>query len=339
MLFLATLILMNSCASKMYFTTLDTLKPAQVTFPPNVNNILIVNNSISQPANFGHYTTSLSGYAKSQSLQFDSAAIFITSALKDALKTKSFFNQVELSLTEQNIGNSFNYVNTLPEEQIRMLCKIYNADAVIALNNTFLTDDISEYYLNEENFYDELNVKVNTNWSIYYLDNKKDNIQFADSFLWHSQNYDRKMALDSLPKRYDALVDACILTGSNIADRMIPRWDKEDRYFFENKNELMTQAMDSVPYRKWSKAIELWNKAAETLKSNKIKYQAYNNIAAAYEIIGDIDKAIDYITKAVDTYSKGGTYSEKDGYFLISYQQILQARKKELKLLNQQLGN
>lgn len=37
-------ILLSSCSS-LLFTTLDVLRPAQVAFPPEVNNLLIVNNT------------------------------------------------------------------------------------------------------------------------------------------------------------------------------------------------------------------------------------------------------------------------------------------------------
>ncbi|VBB43321.1 conserved hypothetical protein [uncultured Paludibacter sp.] len=337
--FIISILLLNSCTSKMYFTTLDVLKPAEVTFPLDINNVVIVNNSVPQPSNTGHLTTTLYGNKTNETLQFDSAAIFITAGLRDALNTKSFFNGVELSLSNQNTTNNYNYINKLSMERVKTLCKMYNVDAVVSLNKVQLTDNISEFYTEEGSFYNELDVKVKTDWTMYYPDKKNTNIQFVDSFLWTSDNYDRMKARDELPKRYNALVDATILTGSNIADRMIPRWEKEDRYFFCPKDKLMLQAMDSVPLRKWDKAIELWKTAAETSTKNKIKYQAYNNIAIANEIIGNMDEAVNYAKKALDTYSMIPYSSDKDGYQLITYYQNIVNRREEMKLLKKQLGN
>ncbi|MGC3977601.1 MAG: DUF6340 family protein [Paludibacteraceae bacterium] len=132
-LLFACVLLMTSCASKMCFTTLDILKPAEVSFPLNVNNVVIVNNAVPQPSNFGHYTTSIAGNVTNESLPFDSAAIFVTAGLCDALKTKSFFNQIELSLVNQNTSGNFNYANRLSADRIKTLCKMFNADAVISV--------------------------------------------------------------------------------------------------------------------------------------------------------------------------------------------------------------
>ena len=56
---LGLIFLITSCASTRMYTTLDILRPAQVSFAPEVNNILIVDNSVSQPATVGHYLEKL----------------------------------------------------------------------------------------------------------------------------------------------------------------------------------------------------------------------------------------------------------------------------------------
>lgn len=335
-----TVLLASSCATKMYYTTLDVLKPAQVTFPLNVNNVVIVNNAVPQPANVGHHNTTLYGNRTSETLRFDSAGIFITAALRDGLKAKSFFNRVELSLVNQNTVKDHNSVGKLSGAQINSLCKMYNADAVIAVNRINIQDEIFEYYNGgSEEFYNDLEVKVKTDWAVFYPDKKVQNIQFLDSFLWQSGDYNRVRSRDKLPKRYDALVDASILTGTNVAARMIPRWEKEDRVFFSSGNKQMTQAMDSVSKTNWAGAIELWKNAAATAKNAKIKYQSFHNIANAYEIKGDMDKAIEYAKRALDTYSESTNTRDNDGYIIATSYQNLINRKKEMDLIKRQLGN
>lgn len=334
--------LMNSCASKMFYTTLDVLKPAEITFPLNINNIVIVNNSLPQPSNVGHSTVNISGKKTNEIILFDSAAIFTTAALSDALNSQGFFNNVNYSLINQNLTKNRDSANILSKERVKTLCKMFNADAVMALNKIELNDCRYEVLVENDEVYkyiNEIDVKTKTDWTIYPLDGKNTNIQYVDSFLWQTENYDRKIAYEELPSRYDALVDASILSGANIAERMMPRWEKEDRYFFVNNNKSMKQAMDSVSYRKWDKAIELWKNATEKSKSNKIKYQSYCNIATAYEILGNIDQAIYYIQQALETISKNSYAIEKDGFYIVSYEQNLLNRKNEMKILKQQIGN
>lgn len=330
----------GSCATKMYYTTLDVLKPAQVTFPVNVNNVVVVNNAVVQPMNVGHYSTNLYGNRIPETLKFDSAGIFITAALRDGLISKSFFNRVELSLVNQNTGKDHSVIGKLSPSRVNTLCKMYNADAVIAVNRISISDEVMEFYnADTQEFYNDLDVKVKTDWSVFYPDKKLQSIQFLDSFLWQSSDYNRNRSRDKLPKRYDALVDANILTGTNVAARMIPRWEKEDRVFFGSGNKLMMQAMDSVAKTNWKGAIELWKTAVNTPKSGKIKYQAYHNIANAYEIIGDMDNAVEYAKKAVETYSQASYSDTNDGYILAESLGNLIKRKKEMEIIKRQLGN
>ena len=334
--------MMNSCASKMFYTTLDVLKPADISFPLNINNIAIVNNSYPQPSNVGHTTENISGKKSDEIILFDSAAIFITAALSDALNSQSFFNNVNHSLVNQNLTKNHDSINVLSKERVKTLCNMFKADAVMALNKVVVNDCRYEFLVeNDQGFkyINEIDVKTKTDWTIYPLNGKAINIQYVDSFLWQTESYDRKKSFEELPSRYDALVDASILTGANIAERMIPRWDKEERYFFVSNNKSMQQAMDSVSHRKWEKAIELWENAAQTSKSNKIKYQSYCNIATSYEILGDIDQAIKYIENAENTITNNSFALEKDGFYILTYHQNLLKRKIETKILKQQIGN
>lgn len=330
--------LLTSCASKTYFTTLDILKPAVVTFPPEVKNVVIVNNSTPQPYNEGHTLKSLFGTTSKLEIPFDSAGIFITASFRDDLENYNFFDKVTLSLTNQNLTNDYESIHKLSPERIKTLCIMFDSDAIISLDKVYITDHNEEFYTEYGSYGNETEVKVKTDWTLYYLDMKAHSIQFVDSFYWSSYDFDRKTASLNLPNRYNALVDASILLGSNTAERMVPRWEKEDRYFFAPKDSKMQQAMDSVPYLKWQQAITLWEKAAETSKSNKIKYQAYNNIAVSYEIIGNFEKANIYADKALETYLHTANTSEKDGYTLVNYVQSISKRQDELKLLNKQLG-
>lgn len=332
--------LLNSCSTPKMFTTLDILRPATVSFAPEVNNVLIVNNSVIQPSNIGHYDTKLFTNPVSIDLIFDSAAIFCTASLRESLENKGFFNSVELSTNNQNNKDNFYQLAPLSKETVKSLCGIYKTDAIISLERIITIDSSEEYTDGLSGYYNYLNVKVLTNWGIYYPTDLSTTFQqYTDSFTWESSNTKRALAANQLPSRYDALVDASILSGSNIADRFIPHWDKEDRYFYAPKDKTMQPAMDSVIVRNWSAAIRLWKEATENSKNNKLKFQAANNIAIAYEISGDIDNAYKYCMQALELYSTLTFFPENnDGYNLFTYQASLLKRKKEIELLNKQLA-
>lgn len=328
------LLILSSCTTPRMFTTLDVLRPAEVTFAPTVQNILIVNNSVVQPENVGHYITRNSNSISNVSLKFDSAALFCAASLRENLEAKEFFNSVSMSQTNMNTTNNYYKLTPLTNQTVRFLCNLYNVDAVISLDHIQTSDNLVRY---AENNSSALDVQIDTKWTIHYPKDSASRLkEFSDEFSWEDASE------KNLPSRYNALVDASILTGSNIAERMIPRWEKEDRYFFTPKKPLFNQAMDSVSYRNWPAAIELWKKAYDTTSNNNSKFQALNNIAIAYEILGDLDNAMVYTSKAIDLYPYITVFSaweENNMFDLLLYYESLKKRKEEVKLLDKQLDN
>lgn len=331
---IATLIF-TSCATPRMFTTLDLLRPAEVTFEAEVKNVLVVNNSAVQPYNVGHYDLRTNEGKKSETLKFDSAALFCTASLRENLEDKEFFNEVKVAQTNQNKTDNFYKITPLDKETVKFLCNLYQTDAIISLDHIQTNDEIGRYF-EDFSIISALDVKINTAWSIHYPNSTPSvHVQFSDDFSWEEANE------SNLPNRYDALVDACILTGSNSAERMIPRWEKQDRYFYAPKKPLMQQAMDSVITRNWKSAISLWKQASEQTKSFKTKFQAANNMAIAYEILGDIDNAIASSELAINYYPyiTIANYNENNYIFeTLNYYNFLKKRKEELNLISKQLS-
>ena len=342
---LGLIFLITSCASTRMYTTLDILRPAQVSFAPEVNNILIVDNSVSQPATVGHYLEKLNSNESQIELQFDSASIFCTASLRENLEEKGFFRNVYQAHNRLNLTGDYAKITPLTPEVVKSLCAVYHADAVLALNRLIYADKITEFtYENEFGFHNYLDVKIRTDWSIQYpTDKPMTYTHFTDSFTWQSSNAIRSKAANELPARYDALVDASLLTGLNVADRLIPRWEKEDRYFYNPRNKYMRQAMDSVVTRNWQAAILLWKKVADKPGSSSLKFKANNNIAIAYEILGDLDNAIKYCNSAINAYPQLQVFNSYNTIYeieeLLAYKKELEKRAGEIIQIKTQLGN
>jgi tetratricopeptide (TPR) repeat protein len=315
------------------FTTLDLLRPAEVTFAPGVRNVLIVNNTVVQPYNVGHLNLSTGA---EETVEFDSAALFTNASLKESLEDKEFFNSVRISQTNLNKTDNFEKISSLQKEDVKFLCNLYNADAVISLDHIQTLDEFGRYFV-DYYIVNALDIKVISTWSVHYPDNTAStHKQFTDEFSWESEN------AQNIPTRYNALVDACILTGSNVAERLIPRWEKQDRYFYTPNHPKMQQAMDSVVTRNWKSAISLWEEAINSTRKNNTKFKAYNNISIAYEILGDINKALEFNQKAINLYPYLATIlsssSGNEIYEIINHNAFLKKRKEEIELIKKQLS-
>ncbi len=334
-LLILTILLLSSCSTKRMFTTIDVLRPAETTFAAHVQNLLLVDNSVVQPYNVGHNDyRSFYELERPQevSLKFDSAAIFCIAGLTEDLLDSYFFNDVKMNIQSLNTTNNFYKRNHLDKLQVDSICKANGADVLFALDKIEITDHLT---YPGHNIYGQLDVSIATQWSLYSPHTeKRDTLSFIDEFLWEDEMSKR------LPSRYDALVDASILTGKNIASRLIPRWEKQDRYLFTPKRiDYMVAGMNHFTMREWEKAIEYWSMAEEG-KSVKLKYQAYNNIAVAYEMMNDYRAALISLTTALQHYQEhiSFSFSEFEQTNLLTYWDFLKKRDEELKLIEIQLG-
>jgi len=332
-------VFLTSCTQLM-FTSLDVLRPAKMIFEPDANNLLIVNNTITQPAVYGHKTQLYNENAKYVMLNTDSLSLFCLGSLKEELEAKNFFSTVQLLADSRNDGKDFSTITRLNADTVKNLCNTYHADVVLSLDKIKENDDLSEFYLPESSTYlSTLEIKFETYWTVLYPGkNKPTTIQFKDTIYWESESYYRKKGMSGLPKRADALIDGALYVGQKTVNRFVPYWEKVDRYFFMSNNRFIKQGMDSVYVKNWNAAIDIWQKAIGKNKNNRTQALALNNIAVAYEILGDIDKALDYATRSYYTFSELNFADTDSSNRLIEYTNDLAQRKNEIDLLKKQLG-
>jgi len=332
-------IFFTSCTSLLY-TTLDVLRPAKVAFATDANDLLIVNNTVNQPAEYGHSTQLINQSPKNVSVKTDSMSIFCLGAMTEDLEGKDFFASVQLIPNTINSGKEFFSTAGLNDETVKNLCQSKRANVILSLDKIKVTDSLIENYVSESATYlSALELKFETSWSIHYPNKPKaTTIQFVDTVYWESESYYRKKAMDDLPNRNDALVDGALNVGHKAVDRFVPYWDKVDRYFFNPHIKLMKQGIDSVYVKNWKSAISLWEKEFNKTKSVWIQAQAANNIAIGYEITGDLDKALEYATRAYYSIGKMPIVNYESFVRLSDYMKELTLRKNELAILKKQLG-
>ena len=329
----------SSCTGLLY-TSLDVLRPAKVAFNPDANDLLIINNTVNQPSEYGHRTELLYETPKNVLIKNDSSSIFCLGALSEDLEGKDFFSSVQLIPNTINNGTDFFSFMTLSDEKVKELCLANHANVILSLDKIKVNDDLTENYLTESSSYlTTLVFKFETYWSIHYLNNPEvTSVQYTDTVYWESESYFRKNAMNELPDRNDALVDGALNIGHKTVNRFIPYWDKVDRYFFNPGNKLMKQGMDSVYVKSWKSAISLWETEYNKTKTAKLKAQAANNIAIAYEITGDLDKALNYATQAYYSIGKMTIIDFESFIRLSDYINELTQRKNELLILKEQLA-
>jgi len=332
-------VLLSSCTTLLY-TSLDVLRPAKVAFAPEAKNLLIINNTVVQPPEVGHVTQLIGENSRNILMQTDSLSIFCLGALTEELSAKNFFSSVSLIPRTINKSNNFNQTTGLNADTVKHYSATNQADVILSLDKIKVNDLLFESYLLETGtFLSALDVKYETSWSIHYPNQPGlSGLEFKDTVYWESESYFRKISTTELPKREDALIDGALYVGQKSGNRFVPYWEKADRYFFNSSNKLIKKGIDSVYVKNWKSAIDDWELALKSKKSGLVQAQAANNIAVAYEIIGDIDKALEYATLSYYTMGKM-TFVNYDSYYRITlYINELTQRKTEITKLKIQLG-
>ncbi len=340
----ATLLLivsaLTSCKTATFYTTLDILRPAQVYFDPDVQRLLIINNSAIQPAEQGHTLSLPDMQPQKVSVSADSVSFYVLGALAEEMEATAFFESVELLPVPPDTSRQFGKIVPLQYASILQLCDTYEADAVLSLDHVQVSDELYEYYvLLQSGFIAALDVKVETLWSLHYPGKAAATpLHFKDSLSWEAEAYNRGEAIAWLPDRQDALIDAALWAGRNSTNRFIPHWVQSDRYFYYPDNEQMKQGMDSVYVRNWAGAAAHWQQVYDQTQRPKLKAQAANNLAIAYEIMGDYEKAYSYASSAFDLFVDLFISDRKTLFRLVDYMSELRQRSEEIEILNKQLG-
>ncbi len=204
----------------------------------------------------------------------------------------------------------------LDKDYIDTLCQNFNVDAILALEefSEHLTTDFSitrygEIYglgrsLNE---YDGvINVQYQSVWRLYQpkVSPPIRKFEISDTIFWEGRDYSLQEMYSQLPSIKEALIGGGIASGTEIASSISPTWQDEVRKYYKTGNKEADAAIPLFRENKWEEAAELWMKysgaSSKTLRS-RIEF----NLALAAEMNGDLNLAIDWLSKSIKTKYSG----------------------------------
>lgn len=331
-------ILLSSCSGMLY-TSIDVLRPAKVSFPVDVNDLLILNNTVPQPKSYGHKTILFNENQKSVIVDRDSLPVFALASFAESVLEKEFFASVSLEHKSRNKGDFFSV--SLPESDfLKDLTQKKEVEGVIVLNRLLVHDQLGETY-NEESasFIAYLEARYEYNWSVHFpTKNHVFSLVTKDTVYWESESFSRQRAMNGLPDRRDALIDGALITGKRVVNQFIPYWEQADRYLFELTGKVFKTGLDSVYIKDWDAAIRIWDGLLQSVKNQSKKSKIAHNISVLYEIKGDLKQAFDYSNKAMESFLNATIIDYRQMMFVVEQNGILKSRLEELELLSKQLG-
>ncbi len=297
--------------AQQWHFTIDEYRDAERNALRRVRRVLVVNNALVQPDDFGHSTV-LDGNNKSGiSVRLDKALLYSLFSLTQTLDESGDFDAVELLDVSQNSSTNYYARESLSANKVQNLMQIYQVDALLVLNQLVLYDVLEAFQTDDGGQYAYIQAFAQSHWSMFFADasRRSQTLSYADTLIWESKvEYTRTQALNQLPNREDALLYLASTLGEGLGKSFVHSWVTVPRYLYDIADAHIEAGLQSFRYQRWEEAIGNWQMAMgneskfegrkSKVKDNKTAAVAAANIAIAYEMLGDYSSACDYANEA-----------------------------------------
>ena len=297
--FLGWLLLTSSGCSAYRYIDVETCNSGAMTFPAEMNRVLIVNHAL--PQHDVPFESTLRQVPISITITADSTAFDFCRTLGSALAEFSGFDDVRLLEGCFRKDESPLSSTPLSHEDVEQLSDEHEVDVVISLDRLLFR--LNEYYdtIAGIEMQGIMNVEVSGVLRVYKpgretplttilpLDTIRPDLWFDkdDKSLW-----DVLLSLDPT----NLLRESARFSAYEARKHFIPYWDPDVRWYFVSYETKWKQASAYAAAEKWDSALPIWKALYEGATSWKKKAYLASNIALAEELIGNPEQALEYAT-------------------------------------------
>lgn len=306
-LYAGLMVMLSSCLST---TSVQVLKPAEITLNDNIMKVGIVNRTF--PTKQNKAWNIIEGVLTGEGIGTDRRGSEATvDALIEVMKQSPRFILVKLDMAPLKGSGTGQFPEPLTRAKINEVCQQNGLDALISLE-VFDSDNSLQFNpitirkrVSKDTYKDVPGIRVDSRmnvtagWRIY--NNKSENIadefRSTDYLNFSGQGFTQAEALAALPPKYDALIKTGIVAGQHYGKRITPLWVIESREYYNKGNDELKKAALKAQHKNWQEAAEIWKK--EALNSDKkIAGRACYNMAVFCETNGNFDIALEWAQKA-----------------------------------------
>lgn len=262
--------------------SIDYMLPAEVSFPPSLKRVAVVNNMPSIPDN--KLIVEETDEKKKDETEiarktkyFNGNSKITTEALAEALANENYFDEVVICDSMLRANDMIPRESTLSKSEVESLIESLDVDFLIALENIQLRSLRKiEYRASGVVYAGTIDVKVYPTVKVY-LPNRNGpmvTINTNDSIFWDYAAPSIAQAGAGLISETEMLKEASEFAGTVPVKYMLPHWKTASRYLFTSGSVNMRDAAVYVRENNWQQAIELWKQTYEKKKKGKQKMYA-----------------------------------------------------------------
>jgi hypothetical protein len=323
----------------MRFVGIETYNPAEITYPEHVREVLIVNNTVAQPPESGYEYKLLGVLQDTCKAHADSALVAACRALSEAVFEANFFHNVLLLHENMRDDNEFLFDRKLTREQVEALCAETGADAVISFDR--LLFNMTKNVMKFPDGYSFGTIKVEVQGVVRSYIPTRETPQatalVADSLFWNEEAGMMDSIDRFLPTPDEALRVAGDYIGRKAYAIFVPHWDNDDRWYYTGVGTPWKEASAYAANNKWKEASEYWARIHANSRGWEAKAKSASNLALANEILGNLEKALEWATLSYELYEKNKGKDHQYTQFQLLYKEMLSRRIMSDNKLNKQI--
>ena len=303
--------------------SVDVRQPAAVELPREaygLNSLLLVNNAVPQPADFGHKNIAGEQTIENSTIDLTDAARQLLFAAEQALFEQESFGDVSILEVSQNSSRSFFRQQPLSARRADSLLVMYDVEALLVLNQLVIYDNSEIFITVNDRYGNELTGYCTAQWALF-IKGKSSPFRFSvsDTLYWSAEESSLESLATAMPERQDALLYLATDAGQRMAQQIMPQWVSEDRYIYLTKHGELDAGLRAFERQQWQKAYKQWQEAWLAATSNMTAAYAMADMAVAAEMNGSYNDAVKAVDKAVEYLFKVKTNEARQQIINLRY--------------------
>lgn len=299
--------------SSMAWVRINLLKPAAFVYPDYIKKVAILDRSASEESTRNKVEEAVTAEIYKQDEQ---AVRRLTEGLMDAC---SEFNLYQLERIDERLAGSGKkavFPKPLTWDEVSSLCEKYQADAILAIeifdsdfmvtNPAQILKQAMEGAMITGRGIDLYGIAI-INFGIRLYDpvGKKiaDEYQVSHRMNINAGAYSVQDVVNYVLNKVEAVNQAGYYAGRIYGERITPAYYSVVREFYNKpkRNDDLRTGVRKSEVADWNGAIESWTRALNARR--KIAGRAAYNIAVGWEVLGEIEKAKEWASRAYTEYN------------------------------------
>jgi hypothetical protein len=304
----------------MAWVRINILKPALILLPDHIQNIAIVDRSLQVETSESRMEEVLTGELFEQDKQA------VRQTIEGTIDVCAEFNMYHLIRTSERIeggGTKSTFPDPMDWAQVSELCEKHNAEALLAVeifdSDFIISNPVSVALqvlegkaLTGSGFH--VTAVATINYGVRLYDPSESKV-LDEYHVTHRLNYEGtgatpQDAFNHLLNKIEAINQTSYEAGRLYGERISPSYYSAVREFYNRpkRNDDLYMGLRKSQVADWKGAIESWTKALNAKR--RIAGRAAFNIAVAYEVLGDLEKAKEWAAKSYTDFreKRGNDY-------------------------------